>query len=103
MSDYERTETVDATADALFDYLSDVGNLPDYFERMTSAERGDGEEVHTTAEIDVDGQGETAPRLPCGCTPTSATLKPSKATCSGRSTTSSIRWRATAPPGRGGA
>lgn len=58
MNDYERTATVNASADALFAYLSDVDNLPDYFERMTAAEPGEGEEVHTKARIDIDGQGE---------------------------------------------
>lgn len=58
MNDYERTARVDASADALFAYLSDVDNLPDYFERMTEAEPGNGQEVHTKARIDIDGQGE---------------------------------------------
>lgn len=58
MNDYERTARVDASADALFAYLSDVDNLPDYFERMTEAEPGNGQEVHTKARIDTDGQGE---------------------------------------------
>ena len=58
MADYERVETVEASADDLFAYLSDVGNLPDYMRRMTSAEpAGDGA-VHTTAELDFGG-GET--------------------------------------------
>ena len=45
MNDYEPTARVDASADALFAYLSDVDNLPDYFERMTEAEPGNGQEV----------------------------------------------------------
>ena len=48
MSDYERSTTVEAEADALFDYLSDVGNLPRYFSRMTEAEPAGGEAVHVT-------------------------------------------------------
>ena len=52
MGDFTESTTVDADADALFDYLSDVHNLPKYFSSMTSAEPGDGEEVHTTAEVD---------------------------------------------------
>lgn len=55
MGDFQATATVNATEGALFDYLSQVGNLPDYFARMTSAEPGDGEEVHTTAQM-PDGQ-----------------------------------------------
>lgn len=50
MTDHTGSSRVDAPADALFEYLSDVGNLPDYFSRMRSAERGEGEEVHTVAE-----------------------------------------------------
>ncbi|WP_420453158.1 SRPBCC family protein [Ilumatobacter sp.] len=43
-------------ADALFDYLSKVSNLPEYFPKMTSAESVDsGEAVRTTAELD-DGR-----------------------------------------------
>ncbi len=55
MTDYTGSSRVDAPADALFDYLSDVGNLPDYFSRMRAAEPGEGEEVHTVAE-GPDGQ-----------------------------------------------
>lgn len=39
----------------MFDYLSDVSNLPHYFARMTEATPGDGEEVHTKARM-PDGQ-----------------------------------------------
>lgn len=51
MGDFEATTTVTAAESALFDYLSEVENLPHYFTRMTSAEPGDGEEVHTTAPL----------------------------------------------------
>lgn len=51
MADFSGTTTVSAPAKDLFDYLSEVGNLPRYFSRMTSAERGDGEEVRTTAKM----------------------------------------------------
>ena len=51
MADFEGTLTVGAPEQALFDYLSDVRNLPRYFVRMTSAEPGEGEEVHTTAQM----------------------------------------------------
>ena len=51
MADFESTTTVDAPPQALFDYLSDVGNLPAYFSRLTSARRGDGDEVKTTATL----------------------------------------------------
>lgn len=55
MADFQATTTVDADENALFDYLSQVSNLPHYFSRMTSAEPGDGREVHTTARL-PDGQ-----------------------------------------------
>ncbi len=51
MADFTGTTTVDASEKELFDFLSDVSNLPRYFARMTSAERGEGEEVHTTATL----------------------------------------------------
>lgn len=50
MADISGSTTVDADASTLFDYLSDVSHLPDYFARMTEATPGEGEEVHTRAE-----------------------------------------------------
>ena len=56
MGDFLATTTVDATPNALFDYLSQVDNLPRYFARMTSATAVMGkDEVHTTARM-PDGQ-----------------------------------------------
>ena len=52
MADYERAQTVEASAGALFDFLADVGNLPRYFERMTAAEPAGGEAVRVRAEVD---------------------------------------------------
>jgi carbon monoxide dehydrogenase subunit G len=57
MSEYERSTTVEADADTVFRYLSDVQNLPRYFARMTEAEPTGDDEVHVTAEIDVEGEG----------------------------------------------
>lgn len=51
MAEHTGSTQVDASADALFDYLSEVGNLPGYFARMRTAERGEGEEVRTSAEV----------------------------------------------------
>lgn len=51
MGDFTDSTTVDVPPQALFDYLSEVKNLPKYFARMTSARPGDGEEVHTTARM----------------------------------------------------
>ncbi len=61
MGDYEADERIRVTADQLFDYLSDVANLPRYFPRMTSAEAVEGEEaVHVTAKTpdghEVEGE-----------------------------------------------
>lgn len=59
MPDFSRTSTISASPDALFDFLSDVHNLPRYFSRMTSAEPAEGEAVHTTASVngqDVEGE-----------------------------------------------
>lgn len=43
MADFLTSTEVAAPADELFDYLSQVENLPNYFERMTSAtDNGDG-------------------------------------------------------------
>ena len=58
MPDYRRSTNVDVDADTLFDFLADIGNLPRYFARMTSAEPAEGEAIRTTAEIDVPGEGK---------------------------------------------
>jgi uncharacterized membrane protein len=51
MGDYQRSQKVDAPADRLFGYLSEVGNLPRYFTAMTSAEPAGGEAVRVTANV----------------------------------------------------
>jgi hypothetical protein len=51
MADYQRTATVKASPDALFNYLSDIRNLPKYFNSMTSAESAGKDEVHVTARV----------------------------------------------------
>ena len=51
MGDFTGSTSVSIPVDALFGLLSDVGNLPRYFARMTSAEPGDGEQVRTTATL----------------------------------------------------
>ena len=60
MADFRGTTTVQAPAQQVFDYLSDVGNLPEYMAMMTSARRGDGDAVHTTASLpdgsEVEGE-----------------------------------------------
>jgi hypothetical protein len=78
MGDFQATTTVTAAEGALFDYLSQVQNLPHHFGQMTSAEPGDGEQVHTTARL-PDGQqvdGETASCLGCRDRPVFDTSAP---------------------------
>lgn len=58
MPTHERSIQVDAHPDSLFAFLSDLGNLPRYFEQMTSAEPAGGEKVHTTAVIQPEGEPE---------------------------------------------
>lgn len=56
MTTYESTTTIQVTATKLFAYLSDVENLPDYFPRMTSAHRTEGDKITTTATIEHEGK-----------------------------------------------
>jgi uncharacterized protein YndB with AHSA1/START domain len=62
MPDYKRTLTIDANPDELFEYLSKVENLPDYFSRMSQARSVTGDEVKVTAQVPEaegsDGRGE---------------------------------------------
>jgi len=59
MADYLASTDVATPADALFDYLADVQNLPRYFDRMTSAtDNGDGT-IAVTADLgDREVEGE---------------------------------------------
>jgi uncharacterized membrane protein len=59
MADYERTTTVDAPADDLFEYLSKVENLPQYMDRMTSAHNLPGDEVEVEARIEPGDAGSS--------------------------------------------
>ncbi len=59
MADHEGTTDVNAPASKLFEYLSDVGHLPDYFTSMVSAEPAAGEAVQVVAEVNgerVEGE-----------------------------------------------
>jgi ribosome-associated toxin RatA of RatAB toxin-antitoxin module len=51
MPEYQRSITIDATPDELFDFLSQVENLPRYFSRLTEAHPATGDEVHVTAKV----------------------------------------------------
>src|SRR4051795_8796780 len=57
MEDYERSTTVDAPADELFEYLSKVENLPTYMDRMTSARNLPGDEVEVEAKVEPGDVG----------------------------------------------
>jgi hypothetical protein len=59
MPDYKRSLTIDADPDELFEYLSKVENLPDYFSRMTDAHAITGDEVKVTAQVpEAEGTDE---------------------------------------------
>ena len=60
MEDYQRSTTVDAPADELFEYLSKVENLPQYFDRMTSARNLPGDEVEVEARVEPGDAGAAA-------------------------------------------
>ena len=51
MPEYQRTLTIDASPDDLFDYLSRVENLPKYFSGLTDAHSATGDEIHVTAQV----------------------------------------------------
>ena len=57
MGDYERSTTVDAPVDDLFEFLSKVENLPRYMERMTEAHSVAGDEVSVEARIEPGDVG----------------------------------------------
>jgi len=59
MEDYEGSTTVDAPADELFEYLSKVENLPEYFDRMTSARNLPGDEVEVEAKVEPGDAGSS--------------------------------------------
>ena len=58
MGDYERSITVNVAPDTLFDYISDIENLPAYLPRLTSARKLEGDKVVVTAQIAPEGEPE---------------------------------------------
>ncbi len=52
MTEHRRSIDIQAEPDALFAYLSEVANLPSYFERMTSARPAEGDRIDVTARLD---------------------------------------------------
>jgi hypothetical protein len=61
MGDYERSTTVNRPVDDLFDYLSKVENLPQYFSRITHAQSATGDTVEVDARLDEDRQPDDVP------------------------------------------
>jgi uncharacterized membrane protein len=57
MADCERTTTIDAPAEDLFEYLSKVENLPSYMDRMVSAHNLPGDEVEVEARVEPGDVG----------------------------------------------
>jgi len=51
MPDYQRSLTIDADPDELFQFLSKIENLPKYFSRMTQAKNATGDEVRVKAKV----------------------------------------------------
>ncbi len=58
MPQYQRSLTIDADPDELFDYLSEIENLPKYFSRMTEAHSATGDEVHVVARVPEAAQSD---------------------------------------------
>jgi hypothetical protein len=52
VGDHSGSADVGVPAGQLFDYLSEVSNLPRYFTAMTSAEPAGQDEVHVIADVD---------------------------------------------------
>jgi uncharacterized protein YndB with AHSA1/START domain len=60
MEDYEASTTVDTPAEELFEYLSKVENLPQYFDRMTSVHNLPGDEVEVEARVEPGDAGSSS-------------------------------------------
>ncbi|MFN8076140.1 MAG: hypothetical protein U0Q15_12060 [Kineosporiaceae bacterium] len=62
MGDYHDSATVDLGADALFDFLSDVENMPKYVDRMQQAHPAHGEAVEVEASLPPEATGGEGPQ-----------------------------------------
>jgi uncharacterized membrane protein len=58
MGDYEADARVRVTAQQLFDYISDIENMPKYLPRMRSVEPTDADTVHVTGKLDGNDEVE---------------------------------------------
>jgi carbon monoxide dehydrogenase subunit G len=61
MPDYSRSTTIDANPDELFEFLSKVENLPQYFTGLKEAHSATGDAVEVTANPDATGGAPGAP------------------------------------------
>jgi ribosome-associated toxin RatA of RatAB toxin-antitoxin module len=55
MPEFSRSTTIEASPDELFEFLSRVENLPQYFTGLTEAHHTSGDEVHVSADPAVTG------------------------------------------------
>ena len=55
MPEFSRSTTIEASPDELFEFLSKIENLPQYFTGLTEAHHTSGDEVHVTADPAVTG------------------------------------------------
>ncbi|OLR94051.1 SRPBCC family protein [Actinokineospora bangkokensis] len=58
MPTYTRSITLKAGADRVFNYLSDVGNLPEYFDRLDSARPVGGQANPDAVQVSADVNGK---------------------------------------------
>ena len=52
MADFERSATIQASADATYEYLADPRHMPEYVAMMTRAEPSRGGHLHVAAEVE---------------------------------------------------
>jgi carbon monoxide dehydrogenase subunit G len=50
MKEYEQSRLIQAAPDAVFEFVSDIGNLPDYLPTVRNASMVDGERIHMQGE-----------------------------------------------------
>jgi uncharacterized protein YndB with AHSA1/START domain len=62
MPEYQRSLTIDASPDDLFDVLSKVENLPKFFPQLSDAHYETGDEVHVTGTLPQEMTADGAPR-----------------------------------------
>src|SRR4051794_23244524 len=59
MPEHERSMTVTAHPDRVFDYVADIHHLPEYLDQMKAVHRTGAERVDVTAVVDVPGDGDS--------------------------------------------